>query len=186
MIRALLLLALTACASKSWLDRSIPQGPIDHIEDPRAEIDQVPVLGHRVVVFSRGGERVRGELLAVDTRYLSVQPEIGALVHVPVEQAASVRVVVRPRNAHFLVPWGIVGTVSTLTHGFALVLTAPTWMAMTAGFSVSSYAGGTLKVYSGDYDKLYQFSRFPAGLPFAFLATVPPYLRDEDRVAPPR
>jgi hypothetical protein len=64
--------------------------------------------------------------------------------------------------------WTALGCASTVTHGYYLIITGPMWLATgitsAVGESRSSHAKAENQ---SDFGRLYQFARFPQGLPIA-------------------
>lgn len=123
----------------------------------------------------RGG--VAGELLAVEARALVVQSTVG-FQRVPFGAIRGWSLAWYEASNDSVLALNVVGTISTLSHGFWLVFTAPLlwWIPGTAiarrqssqGHESSS-SGSPLELLA-----LAQYARFPAGLPPGFDPTLPP------------
>jgi hypothetical protein len=120
---------------------------------------------------------VAGELLAVEPRTVVVQTSAG-FQRVPIHDIRSWSLAWYEADNSGVVGFAVVGTLSTLSHGFFLVFTAPLlWMipgtAMARVQSGKGYESGGV----GDpvaMAALAMYARFPAGLPPGFDPTVPP------------
>lgn len=159
-----LLLAAAACGSAN-LDRASDEGAV--IEDMRVE--EVPVHGHQVVVFTGAdgdGPRVEGELMAVDEEAVWVlDAATGELRGLPRANVAEVAVRLHDTRAVGAGLWGGIGLTSTLSHGYWLVISAPVWAITSIPTTVAESRSATGYVTDDGLDALFQFARFPQGLP---------------------
>lgn len=162
------LLAL-ACASSNLggLDRSqAPGTPTTGVN-----VAEVPVRGHRVWVTRPGGEELSGELLAVEEERIWLQTAEGAEPF-PVAPTDRVTVELAKSDRGKTALWSTFGCASTVTHGAFLIFTGPAWIATGVTSSVGARRSTELNVDPGDLPRLYQFARFPQGLPPGFLPEV--------------
>jgi hypothetical protein len=145
----------------NMLDRDVSEGT-----PTTAAIEDVPVKGFAVVVEPRRGrgDDVKGELLAADERGVWVLTDEGTRF-VPREAIEEVRVNVYSNLGWVTLAWTVTGALSTASHGFFLVLTAPAWGALGGGITGAEFAKGKAHAWSNQTPYLYQFARFPAGLP---------------------
>ncbi|MFK7926615.1 MAG: hypothetical protein AB8H79_00385 [Myxococcota bacterium] len=142
-------------------------------------IEEVPVSGHRVKVWEVNGAWAKGELVAVDDSSIYVLTDHGLRrVRRP---WADRMVIIRTENARswHLAGWGVAGAFSTLTHGFLLVLTIPMWaIATTASIAIRESFQRMTVILGGEnnpaWDRLYQYARFPQGLPPKWIDTTNP------------
>jgi hypothetical protein len=162
-------LAVLGCASLP-LDRSVPLGkPTD-----APPIYEVPVRGYLVDVELVAGCSHTGELLAADQKRLWLEAGDSddatlRTLEVPLGSIDSVRIEVHESDSATIGGWMAIGAVSTVTHGFFLILTLPAW-ALTGGLASGLEAGNNdAEASSADEQGfLYQYARFPQGLPEAF------------------
>jgi hypothetical protein len=159
--------ALFGCATNNRrLDRSARMGEPAKV---RPDVSAVPVRGFPVVVTSKVPALcVEGELLAVGTDRLYLATEKG-LVGVPMRTILHVRLELYPSNALAMAAWSAGGFLSTASHGFFLLLTAPVWLVVGTAVTVHAYAANKRDIEPAEFDKLYQYARFPAGLPPGFV-----------------
>lgn len=125
------------------------------------------------LVTDRG--EVAGELLAVEARALVVASRRG-FARVPVAQIRSWSLAWYEADNASVIGYGILGTLSTLSHGAWLIFTAPLlWIIPTPimaraqskqGHESSDEGNTTLRA-------LTPYARFPAGLPPGFDPTAP-------------
>jgi len=105
---------------------------------------------------------IEGELIAVDRDTIHVL-SFARLMSVPRASVCCVTLTAFRMDYGTLAAWGVVGTVSTLSHGFGLILTAPIW-AITAT-SAAAAASRAPRIQSTDPEVLRRFARFPQGMP---------------------
>jgi len=161
------------CATTSELDRSEPVG-----SPSSADLAEVPVRGHRVVVFlyerheHAGESTVTGELLAVDPYNLWVLLDQESdwlgnqrTLRLDLEAIAKVAVELQPSQSTTAGTLTTVGAISTLSHGFWLVFTAPLWIV--TGVPASTYETRVAEgvVAPDGLDTLFQYARWPQGPP---------------------
>ncbi len=119
---------------------------------------------------------VEGELLAIDeqTLWLFAEPPEAdeltqpLLVSIPLKRVTAVEIEVHDSVSGTLGVITAVGTASTMSHGFFLILSAPTWLAFGIPSSLVDNSTGEIDVEPGQRAYLYQFARFPQGLPPMF------------------
>jgi len=151
--RRIWLLALcTAC-----FRTTAPQGWL-----PTPREAQTDAYGGWIRVEELAGSEVEGELLAATADTIHVLGD-SVWVAVPVSQVKEATLTGYHVRIEPLVTSGILGSVSTVSHGFFAVLTLPTWIVTsTAGASSASRAP---RVISTSPSALNVFARFPQGLP---------------------
>lgn len=165
MRRALAAAAAWACAlgvsgcGHNMLDRDVSEG-----SPTTVAVEDVPVKGFAVVVRPWKGEDVTGELLAADEQGVWVLTQEGTrfVARRDIEQ---VKVNVYSNLGWVTFAWTIAGAGSTLTHGFALLLTFPAWAAIGGGVTGAEFGKGKAEASPRLTPFLFQFARFPAGLP---------------------
>jgi len=148
-------LATAGCVSQ-------PQGPasLPSVENAGKE----PRGGHvdvRWVAADRREYGVKGELIAVDADRLFVRADAG-LIAIPLGRIR--RAVLHGWKAQTSEINGgaTLGALSTLTHGFFLVLSMPVW-ALVGGVASSNEASAARQTDPAGFAK---FARFPPGLPY--------------------
>lgn len=116
------------------------------------------------VDFNTGVRRntVHGELIAATSDSVHVLTS-DSLVAVPTASVIAGTLTAFDAQHGALRLWTVLGAVSTLSHGFALVLTAPAWAI--AGSVATASASKTPRVESTDPLLLRMYARFPQGLP---------------------
>lgn len=152
-------IALFGCTTHGGLQRDAAYGN----DKTTVELTEVPVKGFYVTVEHGDGNK-KGELLAVDACFVVVQTENGS-VGIPSKDVESVKVQLYPTTAATgVVVLTILGTLSTLSHGYYIAFSAPVWIGTGLGASFSLGRADDFKI---DHPSplLYQFARFPQGLP---------------------
>jgi hypothetical protein len=120
------------------------------------------VTGSWVKVQHRDGSYTSGELLAAagDTVFTVSG---NALTLTAVNDISRVTVTRYGPDIGDLVVWTLLGTLSTASHGFGLILTAPAWIV--TGIAATAAETHRAIVVTSDIAKLATWSRFPAGIP---------------------
>ena len=111
-----------------------------------------------------GGERapVMGELIAADRDSVYVMTS-AALVALPVAEIERATLTTYDARWGKLALWTVLGTLSTASHGMALIISAPVWAA--GGTAATAAASRGPRVRSTDGTVLARFARFPQGMP---------------------
>ncbi len=158
-------LCLAACRSSS--------APLEYRDRPRALASRVS--GSWVEIRRVDGAYRYGELLAAagDTLFAIHRDTLHAIPRDSVYRVELTRY--RPSTGG-LATWAALGALSTISHGFYLVLTAPTWII--TGIVASTVESRRAIWHTTDFKALAPWSRFPAGLP-------PQIERRQLREAPP-
>lgn len=166
-----------ACAHAS-LDRSRVAGS----HQGGVQVSDVPVRGAPAeVVWLRpecpsedcaGTES--GELIAVDEQAVYVSflgsgsDWAASLSKIPRARIKSVSLEVGPSASSEVGGWTALGCASTLSHGYYLVFTGPLWLVAGIGAAANESASARAVAHDArDLSQLYQFARFPQGLPRA-------------------
>ena len=107
--------------------------------------------------------RLRGELIAVSDDSLYVLPLGSTLRAVARDAVRTSTLTTFDANWGYLATWTALGTLSTISHGLVLILSAPVWLlAGSAAAGTQSYS----PIYTDpDTDRLRRYARFPQGLP---------------------
>jgi hypothetical protein len=137
-----------------------------------SEVDRSP-HGAWANVTLRGGGGLSGELLAVDDHalYVGLSPR---LTRVPHQCVTLLQLAAFETQAMDVSALGAVGMLSTLSHGFFLIFTAPIWIATSGLSSYGHSRSGHLKFGLGEepLPTASAWSRFPAGLPTGYIDRV--------------
>jgi len=116
----------------------------------------------RVQAQPRTVPLAEGELIAVDADSIHVLAD-GRLVSLARATLCCAELAAYRTDLAELQAWSAVGVLSTASHGFFLVLTAPVWLL--AGVSTTAAASLAPRIISADPFALRPFARFPQGIP---------------------
>jgi hypothetical protein len=109
-------------------------------------------------------ENIDGELIAVEGDIVYILVE-NTLKSAQVAQIKQARLTIYNSQPSLLALWTLVGTLSTISHGIGLVISAPIWIICgTMTTSLESYAPRAIYPQKS-WDELRKFARFPQGLP---------------------
>jgi hypothetical protein len=118
------------------------------------------------------GPVVAGELLAIDdkTAYLGLA---SGLHVVPVPCVATMKLAIYEADPFGAGLAGVLGTLSTVSHGLVLIASAPAWLLTTAvaTFSLSSVGHQNVGPGQTPPNHARKFARFPTGLPPGYRAS---------------
>jgi len=126
---------------------------------------EVPVMGFQVTLEIPGRVDPTGELIAVDETSIWLFRD-GGYIRVQRQDVsrAVVRVLDSPASA-VLAGLTALGTISTLSHGMLLVLSAPVWLVSGISASASTHANDDAAFEPQHFDLLAEFARYPQGPP---------------------
>jgi hypothetical protein len=105
-----------------------------------------------------------GELIAIN--HSEVWVLVGnAMLHEPLARVSGLEIHPYKVPVGRLVATGALGTLSTISHGFFLVISAPVWI-VTSSVAGATYSRTARVRYEGDnWDELAKWARFPQGMP---------------------
>lgn len=184
---SLLPLALALALAGGCLHRRAPAG----WQRTVSQAERSP-YGSWVWVKLDGGSQYGGELLAADAQriyiaggkifataaqhaYFARNP---AVISLQLNTVESITIDIYRDNATGTVLWSLLGTASTITHGFGLLLSAPIWAATGIWASMSVANAGVERIdHPGGADawRLRRYARYPEGLPAALKSKPPAY-----------
>ncbi len=144
----------------SALDRSTALGT----KLEQVELKNIPVRGHRVsITYGVDGCIVEGELVAVTRSALIVLDVEDALWEIPVALLVDVELELYPSQSGSLYTATTVGSVSSLSHGYWLVISLPVWLAVGLPLASSESSASHLHTQVADAPRLAAYARFPHG-----------------------
>ncbi len=163
-----------ACAHQGVPDRSLPMGAPYEDGEELPSLEEVPVRGVPTEVTLHGCTG-QGELLAADDEAIWLQVEgVTDLTHIEVvrwKDVQEVSIELHESDAGWVAGWTAAGVVSTASHGLFLVLTVPVWLIVGISAGSAEAAGNdAVAKNSEQYFQLFQFARFPQGMPPALRA----------------
>jgi hypothetical protein len=113
-----------------------------------------------------GGGVVAGELLAVDPDTVFVLTWDGAVRGVPLDSVREATIAWYRGHATDLAAWTVVGTISTISNGVFLLLTAPMWLIAGSAATAAESRAPLVRVPTrADWTTARMYARYPAGLP---------------------
>jgi hypothetical protein len=127
-------------------------------------------LGSWVQLELTSKQEVGGELLEVSDDRVVLQDD-RTVRDYPVAQVAVLRVYPFSQPWGYATGWGTVGTVSTLSHGAFLLLSAPLWIISTIATAAADSHIGQDTFGRGGEEPLSacrKYARFPQGLPAGY------------------
>jgi hypothetical protein len=138
--------------------------------DPRARsIRAVAHDGHGgwIKVTTKQGPAISGELISVDASGLHILtgPQQSVLVFLPKTKIESAKLWAWETQPGGLALWGLAGTVSTISHGFFLIFSAPIWIVTTTITASVESRASQLEYPDDGWDKFSIWARFPQGMP---------------------
>lgn len=107
---------------------------------------------------------IHGELIAVapDSIFVLAADRFWAI---PAKQITKAKLTAYDPNVGPLALWSFLGTLSTASHGFVLIISAPIWIISgTAASSAQSYQP-QLSFPKKPWNEFRKYARFPGGLP---------------------
>jgi hypothetical protein len=147
-----LLFALTACLNNP---------------DPRApEVGSIPIskFGAWIVITERDGRVTSGELLAIDHGMVHVKPGARENTSIPLHEVRVAELYKYESDWGFGA-WGALGTLSTISHGFLLIFSAPIWIIASSVVAGTESYHVRLKLPDDDINELAKWARYPQGMP---------------------
>jgi hypothetical protein len=152
---------------------------------PSVEMMQKRSFGGWIVVVQRDGGMHAGELISVDSGVVRVLGPRGmSVVPMPVIASASLY---QYEYEGGLGAWGLLGGLSTISHGFILILSFPIWMISTGVTAGAESRHIRMEYPDRSWAALGKWARFPQGMPMGMdpRALVTPRAAMPAPVAPP-
>jgi len=113
---------------------------------------------------NRTKSEVHGELIAVHPDSVFVLT-VNQLWAIPSNKISKAKLTAYDAQIGSLTAWSVFGTLSTLSHGIVLIISAPVWIISgTAATSAQSYAP-QLSFPKKPWNEFRKYARFPSGLP---------------------
>jgi len=112
--------------------------------------------------------QVAGELIAVDPDTVFVLTPEDALVPVPIERALHGRLGYYDSQSWATGSWAVLGTLSTLSHGIVLIVSAPVWI-LSGTIATADQSRRPVQTVHGSVHSSWRglgmYARFPLGMP---------------------
>jgi len=163
-VRVVGAIALFGADAAGCASNTAPPGWLRPAEDVQLEARGAWI---EVIVADTGSSemlgRVDGELIAAEPDSLFVLTYDG-LELVPVERVRHVKVTPWWIDRSSFSTWLALGTLSTLSHGFGLLLSAPVWLLGGGAAAAQGSGAGQFRSDAANTLVLRFFARFPQGL----------------------
>jgi hypothetical protein len=170
-MRVVSLLLLLGCASNP-----APSGTL-----PTAEQVENTAYGGYILVRLRGGGEAQGELLAVNSREVFVKTSVGQRT-IRLDQVETMRMATYHTGEYGMSGWGLIGTLSTVSHGFLLVFSAPIWILTTSLSAAGESRRALIDFPDRPLSEFAMWARYPQGMP---VVAPPPSLAEPPVVPKP-
>ncbi len=140
------------CATTSAPNHWLPE---------REKADQ-QAFGGWITVHKTDKSVLRGELISVTDSGLYVMT-IDKLVFTGTDSISTAKLG-KYEESNPVAAWGLLGTLSTVTHGFGLIISAPVWV-LSSSMMASSFSHNKIIEYpEKKFEDFKNYSRFPQGL----------------------
>ncbi|MGE5182554.1 MAG: hypothetical protein ACM31C_10850 [Acidobacteriota bacterium] len=150
--RDLAIVALAACAANPD-----PRSP-----SPEQMASQA--YGGWIVIHTADRQEVSGELIALDAERVYLLPAAGGHLHW-VKRAAVTDAALYEYEAGGFGAWGLLGSLSTASHGYFLVFSLPIWVLSSTITNAAESHHVILHYPATGWDEIARWARFPQGLP---------------------
>ncbi|HWP82755.1 MAG TPA: hypothetical protein VNN76_08880 [Bacteroidota bacterium] len=160
-IYAFVLIVICGCAATIAPDEWLPAPE---------ELQHDSYGGWILLTVGEGSNKrvVEGEFISVEESMVYVLPIDEAVRSLPLDSIRFARLQIHRKQHGRTAGWTVVGTLSTLSHGFYLLLTAPSWLLVGILSSASVSKEGDFSTDNPTrawWVEVAKFSRFPQGLP---------------------
>lgn len=105
----------------------------------------------------------KGEFIAVGQDSVFVLTQ--GLIAIPLDQIEGGRLAAYDAKHGWLGAWTALGSLSTPSHGFGLILSLPAWVIVGSATTIAQSWAPIEKLPVSSWDELRKFARFPQGLP---------------------
>jgi hypothetical protein len=155
---------LGGCAASYAPDDWLPEADMVQEEQYGAWISLTPVnanprLKTKYVLIS-------GEFIGADSNYVYVLG--GSIQAVPADSITRSVLELADTDRELYPAWGLLGALSTISHGFFLVFSLPTWIITGSIISSNEVSSNRYEEENPPkeyWSRLLKFSRFPQGMP---------------------
>ena len=153
---AVLLILIVGCATntapKGWLD--VPKA------------SQSKTFGGWLEVQhgENSTKRVQGELIALSPDRVFVLTDAG-LLEIPKTTISQAKLTAYDSGAVALSVWTFLGTLSTISHGVFLIISAPVWVIGGSSITAVQSHKPVISYPENSWEAFQRYARFPQGLP---------------------
>jgi hypothetical protein len=134
--------------------------------------------GAYALVRTHDGASQAGELIAASSDHMLLLTDLGHLVEIDGTRVAKLTLGVHDNNEDAFVLWGVLGSLSTISHGFFLIYSFPIWLVSSIGATAQESHRGLFRCPADTPDPTHTpmsmpaclwnasaYARFPQGLP---------------------
>ena len=121
-------------------------------------------FGGWVSVGLKHDKEVKGELIAISENSIYLL-EADTLVELATKDVARIRLEAYRREHGSIMAWGFLGTLSTISHGLGLIISAPLWIISSTATAAGVSRNPMHEFPDESLADLRKFARFPQGLP---------------------
>jgi len=134
------------------------------------KLEEVPYnpYGSFIEIKLKDGDTISGELIAVSNDSVFVyRLRLMKFEVLDIREIDSAKIVIyRKRSYAPIIKWGILGTLSTISHGCWLIITAPSWCLGTLiALRIQAREQNVVGYPDKDFTYLARFARYHKGLP---------------------
>jgi hypothetical protein len=132
---------------------------------------QTDSYGGWLVISSKPDKRglpIEGEFIGIQHEQVYILPLEGGARMISMDSIASARLQIHRKQHGRIAGWTGLGVISTLSHGFYLIISAPVWLLSGIISAVSVSKEGDFEATApsrGWWNEMAKFSRFPQGVP---------------------
>lgn len=152
LLSVLMIGCATSIAPKGWLP------------DPSEAQSQAFGAWMTVEYGSEAGTKISdGELIAVQENNVYLLTKDG-ITFISTDKVQNAMFAIY-KEEKIVGTWGFLGTLSTISHGMYLILSAPTWIITGIASAVGESKSGLLKYSDSSWEEIKKYARFPQGVP---------------------
>lgn len=130
---------------------------------PDKAASEKDAFGGWATVETKSDKIIRGELLAVSDSGIFLMPDNNVLF-VGIDSVQKIKIG-KYEDENPIAGWGTVGTLSTVSHGFVLILSAPVWIFTSSLLSADYASQKVMSFPDSSLQSLKLYARFPQGFP---------------------
>jgi hypothetical protein len=127
------------------------------------------------------GWDAEGELIAVDNDSLYIWSDFYEFGAIPLNKIHEAQLTAYDIKASQLATWTLLGILTTPSHGFILIISAPAWLLLGAIPTAAQSYTPQIKYPSKTWNEFRKFARFPQGLPQGFKGKIKPKIKKDIR-----
>jgi hypothetical protein len=106
---------------------------------------------------------VMGELIAISKDSMFIADSV--FRSIPLSQIIRAKLIFYDSNYSQMVTWTFLGTLSTLSHGIGLIITAPLWLLVGSTITSERSWEPVIQYPNDTWENISFYARFPQGLP---------------------